>query len=124
MQSKSERGEGRLSTFVWLIVLVGIGYAGWNLVPAFMTNYNFKDKLNQLARSPRGTTSDEKIMDLIWSEIREDALDPYLGKQNCRITTLETSRRISCVYDREIQLLPGWKRVFHFVDEVDQPLLF
>jgi hypothetical protein len=121
----SETGAGRLGSIVWLAILVAAGYAGWHVIPAYIDNLSFKDKMQEIARAPRGTTSDEKIIDMLNREVRERQLSGYLQpRAGCRIATRETSRTISCTYDREVEPLPGWKQVLHFENNVEAPLIY
>jgi hypothetical protein len=120
----NERGEGRLASLFWLAVLVAVGYALWNVVPVYLDNYSFKDKMNEIARSPRGTVTDDAIREMLAKEVRERRLDPYIQRSCFRVSTLETSRRISCSYERTEQVLPGFNWTFHFDNDVDQPLIF
>jgi len=124
MDRRNQRGEARLSTLFWLLVLAAMGYAGWHVIPAYFANYSLADKMNEIARTPKGTTPDPQVLELLMREVRERDLMDYIGPGNFRITTLDHSRKISCEYEREIQILPGWKRVVQFSNHVDQPLIF
>ena len=119
-----ERGEGKLSGFIWLVGLVAVCYALWNVVPVYMANFSLKDKMNEIARAPRGVTTDDTIRDLLWKEVKERRLDGFIQRGCFRVSTLETSRRITCAYDRTEQVLPGLNWTFHFSNDVDQPLVF
>ena len=47
LRSESEKGEGRLGSIIWLLIVAGVLYAGWNLIPAYFSNYNFADKMTE-----------------------------------------------------------------------------
>jgi hypothetical protein len=119
-----ERGEGKLSGLIWLVGLVAVSYSLWNVVPVYMANFSLKDKMNEIARAPRGVTTDDTIRDLLWKEVKERRLDGFIQRGCFRVSTLETSRRITCTYDRTEQVLPGLNWTFHFSNDVDQPLVF
>jgi hypothetical protein len=121
---RGEQGKGALGSIVGLVVFLAILYAIFHVGPPFVTDYSFKDKLNEMARLNRGQYPDEKIMDMILKEIRDRQLDDVIQKSQVKIHTVETSRRIIVEYDQNVKILPGWERVFHFVDDVDQPLVF
>ena len=123
MRSNSERGEGKLGTIVGLAVLVGVLLAAWNVVPLFIADYTFADKLLEFARMNRYQHNDERIMDLVMREAAKQRIDVYLGRDGCKITTRETSRTIDCRYQREAEILPGWKHTFRFKPSADQPLI-
>jgi len=124
MAQQNQKGEGRLGGIIWLVIFAAIAYALWNVVPIYFANYNLKDKMNQIARTPRGTNTDDVLRDALWKEVREDRLDTWIARSCFQISTLETSRKISCAYDRTQQVLPGINWTFHFSNEVDQPLIF
>jgi hypothetical protein len=123
MGRNPEAGEGRLSSIIWLLILVGITMAIWNVGPVYMANYSFSDKVNQLARAPKYRYTDEKIMDEIMKAASEEKLEGYITRQACRINTLETRRTISCAYNRTVTVIPGWTQTFSFKTDADQPLI-
>jgi hypothetical protein len=121
---RSQRGEGRLSSIVWLLVFaVGI-WAAWHALPPYVANFALNDKMNEIARSPRGTTTDEKVVDMLMKYVREERLDGYIQRPMFQVSTVETNRRITLEYDREVEILPGFKKKLHFTNRVEQPLIF
>lgn len=124
MRKTSESGEGKLSSIIWLAIIVAMFYAGWHVGPVYFNNYALNDKMTELGRLTRTLNSDEKILDLLMKEVRERGLGAYIKRTDFRVLTQETSRRITVEYERTEEVLPGWKRVFHFKNEVEQPLLF
>ena len=124
MPMRSERGEGRLSTLFGLAVFAAAVLAVWNVAPVYIDDFALKDKMNEIARAPRGTNTDDKIMDMLMRYVREQRLDGYIQRTAFKISTLETSRRIVVDYRREAEILPGWKHLFNFHNQVDQPLIY
>jgi hypothetical protein len=123
LRSESERGEGRLGTIIWLLILAGVVYAAWNLIPVYYGNYNFADKMNELARAPKYSHPDDRIETELIKAAQENRLEQYIQPRTCKINTLDVRRTIVCEYDRTVQILPGFKKTFHFRNEVDQPLI-
>ena len=122
MRDGHESGEGRMGTIVGLVLFVGVILAIWNLGPVFWADYNFKDKLNEIARVGRHR-SDDDVLRMIMREVSENKLEGLITGHTCKINTLETRRTILCEYDRTVEILPGFRHTFHFKDEADQPLL-
>ena len=118
-----ERGEGRLGSIIGLVVFAAVALAAWNVVPVYVANYTFADKLNELGRLSRFTHTDDRIQELIMREASRQRIDTYLTRQGCKITTRETSRVIECEYRRQVEVLPGWKHTFTFKPGADQPLI-
>jgi hypothetical protein len=123
MGARSEAGEGRFGTILGVLLLAAVGFAAWNVVPVYYANYDFADKMNEIARTPRYRANDDKIMDLLMKEAAEQRIQAYLGRQGCRVETQDAYRRIHCTYEREVEILPGWKHVFKFDNRADQPLI-
>jgi len=111
-----------MGTIVGLLLFVGVILAIWNLGPVFWADYNFKDKLNEIARVGRHR-SDDDILRMIMREVSDNKLEGFITGHTCKINTLETRRTIFCEYDRTVEILPGFRHTFHFKDEADQPLL-
>ncbi len=124
MQRHSERGAGKLSGLFWLLVFAAMIYAAWHVVPVYISNYSFADKMTQICRLPRGTNSDDVVLDQLMRAAQDNDLQGYLSRGACKVRTLDTSRTITCYYEREAQVLPGWRRVFRFDLRADQPLIF
>jgi hypothetical protein len=120
---RGERGEGKLGSIVGLLVFVAVCLAAWNVAPVYIANYSFQDKLNEFARSPKGMMSDERIMEEVMKEASRQKIDTYVGRQQCAVTTRENSRQIECAYERQVEILPGWRHVFSFRPKADQPLI-
>jgi hypothetical protein len=123
LRSGNERGEGRLGSIIGLLILAGVVYAAWNLIPVFFNNYNFGDKVTELARAPKYSHSDDRIETELIKAAQENHLEQFIGPRTCKINTLEVRRVIVCEYDRTVEVLPGVKHKFHFKSEADQPLI-
>ncbi len=124
MRLRSERGEGRTGGFIVLALIIALAYAAWNVAPVYMAHYDFVDKVNEIARTPKYRAgTDEKIMDMLMKEVRERRLDSWINRQSFQVSTTDTSRRIRLYYEREAEVLPGWKRLFKFDFTADQPLV-
>lgn len=120
---ENEKGEVRLSSIFSIVVFIAICLAAWNVGPVYIDHYALQDKMNELARAPRWSSPDEKIMDQLTRFARERRMDGYVKRSNFTISTHETSRRITVEYDRPAKILPGWDHTFSFKAQVDQPLV-
>lgn len=124
MRRKNERGAAQLSSIISLLALIGLAWAAWNVGPLYFDHYDFADKVNEIARTPKyKANTDEKVLDMVMKEVRERRLDPYIAKGNVSVITTETSRRIEISYERLAKVLPGWERTFEFTIHADQPLI-
>jgi hypothetical protein len=123
MGLRSEKGEGRLSSIIWVIILVGFGYAVWHVGPIYIAGYSLSDKMNEMARAPKYNHPDEKIIDMLMKEVRERRLEQWITRTQFKVNTYENSRRIGVEYDVPIEVLPGYVRTFHFKHDADQPII-
>ena len=123
LRSGNERGEGRLGSIIGLLILAGVVYAAWNLIPVFFNNYNFGDKVTELARAPKYSHPDDRIETELIKAAQENHLEQFIGPRTCKINTMEVRRVIVCEYDRTVEVLPGVKHKFHLKSEADQPLI-
>jgi hypothetical protein len=123
MPDSSESGKGRLGTVIGLLLFAAVAYASYNVGTVHYANYNFADKMIEIARTPKYRATDERVMDLLMKEANELRLGSYLPRNQCTIDTQATFRKIRCSYQREVEILPGWKYVFKFDNEADQPLI-
>jgi hypothetical protein len=124
MERRGERGEGRFGSIIGLLILAAVVYCAWNAGPAYVANWELKDKMQETARLPRGTYSDDKILDVLEKYLREEQLTPYVSRSSFRINTRDTGRGISVVYERKVKFLPGIERSVRFEPSVDQTILF
>jgi hypothetical protein len=125
MRRKSERGEGKLGGLILLVVLVAAGLAAWNVVPVYYDHYDYIDKVNEICRTPRykARQGDDTIRKMLMDEVVKRRLTPWIGPESFLITTTENSRQIQLYYERETEVLPGFKKVFKFDFTADQPLI-
>lgn len=124
MQSRKERGEGKLGGIIALALIFGAAYAAWNVAPAYMDHYDFVDKVNEICRTPRyKAPTDDKILEMLMKEVHNRRLDTWIGPSSFKISTVETGRRITLAYDREVNILPGMKKKLKFDFTADQPLV-
>ena len=124
MRRKGERGAAQVSSIISLLVLIAVAWAAWNVGPMYFANYDFADKVNEIARTPKyRAPTDDKIRDMLTKEIRERRLDEFIVRENISVSTTDTSRRIEISYERTAKVLPGWERTFEFNIDADQPLI-
>jgi len=123
-EDSGQRGEGKLSGIIWLVAIAALGFAAWNVAPVYMANYSLTDKMSEIARLPRHN-KDDKLQDMLWKQgVVEFDLQTYLTRDSFKISTYEGGRTITCEYEREAEILPGWKKSFHFQNKVEQPLIY
>jgi hypothetical protein len=123
MRPDDERGEGKFGTIVGLLIMAAIALAAWNVIPVYYADYSFADKMVEVARLQKYNNPDDEIMRKLMKEARELRIEAYVNNQSCQINTADHSRKITCKYERTVEVLPGYKRKFKFEHLADQPLL-
>jgi len=120
---RHQRGGSTISNIFWLAVLAAGGYALWNVVPVYYDHYNLADKALEVSRMHPSVpgNKDDQLKDKLMKYVREARMDAWVYPQNIKFTTRESSRLISIEYEREVQVLPGYKHVFQRTISVDSP---
>jgi hypothetical protein len=121
---KNEHGKGTLSSMIWLAVLALAVYAAWNLFPPYKAHYLLQDKMTELARMGRFPNAEQKIREGLMKEVNDEELTPFINRQDFVIVTSETNRRITVEYDREVNVLPGVKKIIHFKGKAEALVAF
>jgi hypothetical protein len=127
MGRTSQKGEGKLGGLILLVAVVAVGLAAWNLVPVYFAHYDYIDKVNEICRAPRHITQrgagDEVVNKMLMDEARKARLDQWIGPESFTVTTTDRGRQIELYYEREVEILPGWKRTLKFEYKADQPII-
>jgi hypothetical protein len=124
MGRSSEAGAARLSSLVTLVLVIAAGYAAWNVTPVYYDHYDFVDKVNEICRTPRyKARGDEEVMTMLMNEVRNRRLGEWVGPESFAVSTTDHNRQIKLYYEREAEILPGWKHTFKFSSTSDQPLI-
>jgi hypothetical protein len=124
MRRNGERGTAQVSSIIALLALIGMAWAAWNVAPLFFAHYDFQDKVNEIARTPRyRAPTDDKIVDMVMKEVRERRLDEFIMRADISVRTTDTSRLIHIEYERPATPIPGWEKMFQFTINADQPLI-
>jgi hypothetical protein len=122
----SEKGEGKLGGLILLVVLLALGMAAFRVIPVYYDHYDYIDKVNEICRAPRHVTmrgGDETVMKLLMDETRKRRMDQWIGPESFKISTTDHDRQIQLYYEREAEILPGWKKTFKFEYTADQPII-
>jgi hypothetical protein len=110
---------------ILLVAVLALGLAAWNVAPAYFEYYDFKDKVNEICRTPKYKVrnGDEGIVKMLMDEVTKRRLTQWIGPDSFTVSTTDTSRQIQLYYEREVEVLPGWKKTIKFDFTADQPLI-
>jgi hypothetical protein len=125
MRRTSEKGEGKLGGLIFLVVVLAGALAAWNVAPAYFDHYDFVDKVNEICRTPkyRIRGGDEGVVKILMEEVTKRRLGKWIGPESFTVNTTDFNRQIELYYEREVEILPGWKKTLKFSYSADQPLV-
>jgi cell division protein FtsL len=118
----SERGEGKFKAIlVTLIIAVGV-YVAFKIVPAYVNNYQLKDKMQEIARfSVVNHETEEQVRDQVFKEI--DDLRLPVRREDIKVTALQ--KRVTIEVDYTIPVdLQVYQTELHFANNADNASLF
>lgn len=114
-----QRGEGRLSTIIFLGLLAVLGLALWNVGPVYIADYSLSDHMIQTARRPV-FIKEQAIRDLLMEEVKYQGLRDLIKPGDFKILKRDGSRKIELKYERTVEVLPNWTHTFKFEHVVDE----
>jgi hypothetical protein len=124
MDSSRQRGKADLTTLIFFVVLGFVFWAGWRVIPVYYDHYSFRDQVEEICRTPPyKARNPEVIYEKLLKATRDARLDTWILRQNFTVTSTESRRTIVLYYEREVEILPGWKHTFKFETLSDQPLI-
>lgn len=82
---RSDSGAGRLKPIVVLIILIAVIYAGIQIIPVYVNNYELRDYIQQLAiQATVERTQAEKVQDAVLAKARSLSLP--ITRDNIKVT--------------------------------------
>lgn len=101
--NKTQRGEGRLKAIIYtLLLFVGV-YVAWKMVPAYVNEYQLKDKISEQARfAVVNHYSEDQIRDIIFKTIED--LDIPAKREDIKVEHTNRGILISVNYSVPVDL--------------------
>jgi hypothetical protein len=101
---RSERGEGRLKTVLFIGVVVVLIYLGVKLVPPFVSEYQLQDKMQEQARfGIVNRYTDEQLRENVFKVIQD--LDIPAKREDIKVTITPSAVKITLDYTVPVDLL-------------------
>jgi hypothetical protein len=108
-----EKGAGYLKPILWSLILASIVYVGVKVIPVLVTEYEFQDSMQNIARnaSANGGTV-EKIRDAVLKEAEKKELP--VRSDDVKVTAKGGNVRINVDYSVTVDLsVYQWTLNFH-----------
>ena len=101
---RSQTGESRLKAFVYLAILISGIFAAVKLVPAYVANYQLKDKMTEQARfAIVNRYTEEQIRDNIFRTIQD--LDIPATRDDVKVANTNQGIAITVNYTVPVDLV-------------------
>jgi hypothetical protein len=100
----SERGEGKLKAILVTVVIVLIIYSGVKIIPAYVSDYELSDKMQEQARfAVVNRYTEEQIRDNIFKTVQD--LDIPAKREDIKVAANNAIVKISLNYTVPVDLL-------------------
>jgi hypothetical protein len=101
---RSERGEGRLKTVLFLLFFATAIFVGFKTLPAYVAEYQLADKMQETARfAVVQRQSDEQVRETIFKVIQD--LNIPCKKEDIKVTSSSSGVTISVDYRVPVDLI-------------------
>jgi hypothetical protein len=101
---RTQRGEGRLKALAYLAVLIAGVYTAVKVVPAYVQEYELKDKITEQAKfAVVNRYTDDQIKDNIYKTIQD--LDIPAKRDDVKVAATNHGIRISVEYTVPVDLI-------------------
>jgi len=119
---RSQRGAGRLKAIVFTVILILGIYMAFKLVPAYVSEYQLQDKMQEQARfGVVNRYSAEQIRDSIYKVVQD--LEIPAKRDDIKVTTSQEVVRISLDYTVPINTI-FYNTELHFSPSSENKSLF
>jgi hypothetical protein len=108
-----QRGSGSLKAIVWTAILVALVYVGIKVLPILVTEYEFQDSIQNIARYASVNRQDEtKIQKAVVAEAQKDGLP--IMPEDVKVEGAGGNVQISADYSVTVDLsVYQWTLNFH-----------
>jgi hypothetical protein len=119
---RAERGEGRLKTIVFVVVVVVLIYVGFKVVPPYVSEYQLVDKMQEQAKfGVVNRYSEEQIRDSIFKVVQD--LDIPAKREDIKVAVSQSIVKISMEYTVPVNLL-FYSTELHFTPSSENKSLY
>ncbi len=119
---RAESGEGKLKAIVVLVVIVFAIYCAVKIVPAYVSNYELSDKMQEQARfSVVNHYTEEQVREKIFKVVQE--LDIPVNRESIKVVSNNSIVKISMEYTVPVDLLV-YRTELHFSPSSENKSLF
>ncbi len=119
---RSERGEGKLKAIIYTAIILFAIYSAVKIVPAYVSNYELQDKMQEQARfAIVNRYNEEQIREKIFKVVQE--LDVPVKREEIKIVSNSGVVKIAMDYAVPVDLLV-YRFDLHFTPSSENKALF
>jgi len=100
---RSQRGEGKLKAIVYTVLLILAVFAAVKVVPAYVADYELKDKITEQARfAVVNRYTEDQVRDIIYKVVQD--LDIPANREDIKVQNTNHGVQISVNYTVPVDL--------------------
>ena len=109
---RGQRGEGKLKAFIYTAVLVSAVFATVKILPAYISNYQLSDKMQELARfGVVNRYTQDQVRDEVFKTVKD--LDIPVKREEIQVSVDRSAVKIALDYTVPVDLIV-YKMELHF----------
>ena len=117
-----QRGEGKLKAIIFTVILAMSVYAACKMLPAYVADYQLKDKMQEIARfSVVNHDTEEQVRDKVFKVI--DDLDIPVKREEIKVIALQKRVTVSVSYTVPVDL-KFYQTELHFTSTAENSALY
>jgi hypothetical protein len=117
-----ERGEGKFKAILFTVILAMCAYTAYKIVPAYVANYQLKDRMREIALfGVVNRETEEQVRDKVFKVT--DDLDIPVKREEIKVVALQKGVTISVNYTVPVDLM-FYQTELHFATTSENAALF
>ena len=119
---RSERGAGKLKAVIYVVILVFVIYSAVKIIPAYVTEYQLSDKMQEQARfAVVNRYTEDQIRDNVFKVVEE--LEVPAKRESIKVAASNSIVKISMEYTVPVDLFI-YRTELHFSPSSENKALF
>ncbi len=119
---RKERGAGKLKAIIFTVVFLLLIYVAFKLVPAYVSEYQLQDKMQELSRfGVVNLYTDEQVRDNVFKVVQD--LDIPAKREDIKVSVTQSVVKVSLDYSVPVDLL-FYSTDLHFSPSSENKSLF
>jgi hypothetical protein len=117
----------RAASLAALLAAVAVSHAAWMVVPPYAAHYRLQDRAAVILRTHASHSEapgdTPELRSALMHAVRGQGLEAHIADGDFEIESTVSMVRMSCLYQVNVEILPGMRHMFHFRLRVEEPVL-